>query len=40
MRSGRVEQWKELYTENHKKQFKELFGDVLVELGYENNNNW
>ncbi|MGL4882726.1 MAG: sulfotransferase domain-containing protein [Waterburya sp.] len=40
LRSGRTGEWQELFNENHKKQFKELFGDVLIKLGYETNNDW
>lgn len=40
LRSGRPEQWKELFKPHHKQRFKELFGDVLIDLGYETNNDW
>lgn len=40
LRSGRTGEWKEVYSENHKQKFKEIFGDILIKLGYENDNNW
>lgn len=32
--------WKNHFTARHKELFKELFGDVLVKLGYEKDNRW
>lgn len=40
IRSGEAEQWKTLFTAEHKRQFVDLFGDALIELGYEQNNDW
>lgn len=37
---GKAGTWKEHFTEEHKKRFKELLGDVLIELGYEQDYNW
>lgn len=39
-RSGRTGSWREHFTEEHKKLFKEVSGDLLVRLGYEQNQNW
>lgn len=39
-RSGKTGGWKEYFTEEHKKLFKDVSGDLLVKLGYEKNNNW
>ena len=39
-RSGKTGGWKELFTDEHKSLFKEVTGDLLVKLGYEENNNW
>ena len=39
-RSGKTGGWKEHFTEEHKKLFKEVAGDLLVQLGYEKNNHW
>jgi hypothetical protein len=39
-RSGKTGGWKEYFTEEHKKLFKDVAGDLLVKLGYEKNNNW
>jgi hypothetical protein len=39
-RSGKTGGWKEHFTEEHKKLFKDVAGDLLVRLGYEENNNW
>lgn len=40
MRSGKPGQWKVFFTEQHKEYFKKTFGDALVVLGYEKNNDW
>ena len=32
--------WKEFFTEEHKRLFKEVAGDLLVKLAYEENNSW
>lgn len=40
LRSGRTGEWLEIFTNRHKERFKELFGDVLIKLGYETNNDW
>ncbi len=39
-RSGKTGTWREHFTEEHKALFKEIAGDLLVQLGYEENNNW
>jgi len=39
-RSGKTGEWKKLFTEDHKRIFKEVAGDLLVRLGYEKNNDW
>jgi len=39
-RSGNVGGWSEFFTEEHKKLFKEVAGDLLVKLAYEENNDW
>ncbi|MBE0681733.1 MAG: sulfotransferase domain-containing protein [Anaerolineales bacterium] len=39
-RSGKTGGWKEHFTDDHKKLFKDVAGDLLIKLGYENNNNW
>ena len=39
-RSGRTGGWKEYFTDEHKKLFKDIAGDLLVRLGYEENNDW
>ncbi|MDT9339973.1 sulfotransferase domain-containing protein [Trichodesmium erythraeum 21-75] len=35
VRSGKKNQWEEFFKEQHKKRFLELFGDILIKLGYE-----
>jgi hypothetical protein len=40
IRSGEVGQWKQYFTRKHKERFCELFGDVLIRLGYEDNDDW
>ena len=39
-RSGKTGEWKKYFTEEHKKVFKEVAGDLLVRLGYESKNDW
>lgn len=39
-RSGKTGGWKQHFTDEHKKLFKEVAGDLLVRLGYEQNNDW
>jgi sulfotransferase 6B1 len=39
-RSGKTGGWKEHFTEEQKKLFKDVAGDLLVRLGYEKDNQW
>jgi len=39
-RSGKTGEWKKHFTDEHKKIFKDVAGDLLVKLGYEKNNDW
>jgi hypothetical protein len=39
-RSGKTGEWVKYFTEEHKKIFKDVAGDLLVRLGYEKNNDW
>lgn len=39
-RSGKTGGWREHFTEEHRKLFKEVAGDLLVRLGYEKDNDW
>lgn len=39
-RSGKTGGWKDHFNKEHKKLFKDVAGDLLVKLGYENNNDW
>lgn len=39
-RSGKTGEWEKHFTVEHKKLFKEVAGDLLVRLGYEENNDW
>ncbi|MCQ3935607.1 MAG: hypothetical protein DPW18_01035 [Chloroflexi bacterium] len=39
-RSGKTGGWREHFTEEHKRLFKEVAGDLLVRLGYEKGNDW
>jgi len=39
-RSGKTGEWKKYFTQEHKKVFKDVAGDLLMRLGYEKNNNW
>lgn len=39
-RSGKTGEWRKHFTEEHKKTFKDVAGDLLIRLGYEKDNNW
>jgi hypothetical protein len=39
-RSGRTGEWKKYFTDQHKQIFKQVAGDLLIKLGYEQNNDW
>jgi hypothetical protein len=39
-RSGKTGGWREFFSDDHKRLFKEVAGDLVVDLGYEINNNW
>jgi hypothetical protein len=39
-RSGKTGEWKKYFTEEHKRTFKNVAGDLLIRLGYEKNNDW
>ena len=39
-RSGRTGEWRRHFTDEHKRLFKDVAGDLLVKLGYERNNDW
>ena len=40
VRSGESNQWQEHLTEAHRRSFLELHGDLLVRLGYEEDDSW
>jgi hypothetical protein len=39
-RSGKTGGWREHFTDEHKRLFKAVAGDLLVRLAYEKNNDW
>lgn len=39
-RSGKAGEWKKHFTEEQKKIFKDVAGNLLIRLGYEKNNDW
>lgn len=39
-RSGKTGEWKKHFTEEHKKLFKDVAGDLVIRLGYEKDNAW
>lgn len=39
-RSGKTGGWVNHFSEEHKSLFKDVAGDLLVRLGYEENNDW
>jgi len=39
-REGGTGKWKKYFTEEHKKSFKKIAGELLIELGYEKDLHW
>jgi len=39
-RSGKTGGWKQYFTDEHKKLFTDVAGDLLVRLGYEEDSHW
>src|SRR5574341_1713284 len=39
-RLGKTGEWKKHFTEEHKKIFKDVAGDLLIRLGYEHSKDW
>lgn len=39
-RKGKTGAWQEHFSQENKRLFKEITGDLLVRLGYEKNNDW
>ncbi len=39
-RSGKTGEWKKYFKDEHKNLFKEVAGDLLTRLGYEQGNDW
>ncbi len=39
-RAGKTGSWKTYFTDEHKKLFKNIAGDLVVKLGYEKSNEW
>jgi hypothetical protein len=39
-RSGKIGKWRQSFNEAHKNAFKEIAGDLLIQLGYEENYDW
>ena len=39
-RSGKTGEWRKYFTDEHKKIFKDVAGDLLMRLGYEKDNDW
>jgi hypothetical protein len=39
-RSGKTGEWKNYFTEEHTRIFKDVAGDLLIRLGYEKNRDW
>lgn len=39
-RKGKIGAWRDHFTPEHKSMFKQVAGDLLIELGYERDNNW
>jgi hypothetical protein len=39
-RSGKTGEWRKYFTDEHKRIFKSVAGDLLIRLGYETDNTW
>ena len=39
-RSGRTGDWRNAFTPEHKRSFKDISGDLLIRLGYEDDYDW
>ncbi|MEW6086163.1 MAG: sulfotransferase domain-containing protein [Chloroflexota bacterium] len=39
-RSGKTGEWKKYFTDEHKRIFKDVAGELLIRLNYEENNDW
>lgn len=39
-RSGKTGEWRKYFTDEHKRIFKDVAGDLLIRLGYEKDNDW
>jgi hypothetical protein len=39
-RSGKTGGWKQYFSDEHKKLFNDIAGDLLIKLGYEKNRDW
>jgi hypothetical protein len=39
-RAGKMGEWRTHFTPAHKSMFKEVAGELLVKLGYEDGDNW
>jgi len=37
---GKVSRWKDEFNQSHIERFKELMGDILINLGYEDDYDW
>ncbi len=39
-RTGKTGEWQKYFTDEHREIFKEIAGDLLIQLGYEENSDW
>lgn len=39
-RSGKMGEWRDQFTDDHKRLFKEVAGEILIHLGYEKDYDW
>ena len=39
-RRGKIGSWRDHFTAEHKRTFKEVAGDLLIQLGYEQDFDW
>ena len=40
LRSGKPGEWRDVFGDDHKQKFKQSLGDLLVQMGYETDDNW
>lgn len=39
-REGKIGEWKKVFTDEHKRLYRDIYGRTLIKLGYESNYKW